>query len=155
MAGSKSIVSPSKTDIDVVIKRSEQVLRGESTPLPHKRYRTYAVTNFRGGIGKSTLSFNLAYELARKYPCLLADACSQRNFSQNTFGDDLLDFKKTLYDALIVEMTNAGSFPYDDFVLSVKSYCTSCSGGKPCFMIPGSTHLFLFPSLLPTFRSSA
>jgi chromosome partitioning protein len=52
------------------------------------------------------------------------------------------------HDALIVEMTNAGSFPYDDFVLSVKPYCTSFSGGKPCFMIPGSTHLFLFPSLL-------
>src|SRR5918999_5493054 len=135
------MVDSGKSDIEVVIGRSEKVMLGENVPIPHKRYQTYAVTNFRGGIGKSTLSFNLAYELARKYPCLLADACSQRNFSQNTFGDELLEFKKTLYDALIVEMTNAGAFPYDDLVLSVKPYCLSFTGGKPCFMIPGSTEL--------------
>jgi chromosome partitioning protein len=138
----------SNDDIDVVIGRSEQVLSGQFLPERKTKFRKYAITNFRGGIGKSTISFNLAYELSREKPCLLLDTCSQKNFSQNIFGDHLPDFDKTLYDALIVEMTNSGTFAIDDVVASVKPYCLSFQGGKPCFMIPGSTELFLFPSLL-------
>jgi cellulose biosynthesis protein BcsQ/uncharacterized protein YlzI (FlbEa/FlbD family) len=137
-----------QSDIDTVIERSEQVLGGQHLPVRSQHFRSYAVTNFRGGIGKSTLSFNLAFELSRSASCLLLDTCAQRNFSQNIFGDQLSEFEKTLYDALVVEMTNAGAFPFDDIVASVKPYCPSFAGGKPCFLIPGSTRLFLFPSLL-------
>jgi chromosome partitioning protein len=134
--------------IDIVIGRSQKVLEGHHLPKRKLKFKSYAITNFRGGIGKSTLSFNLAYELSRAYACLLLDTCSQRNFSQNVFGDQLDEFSKTLYDAMIVEMTNAGEFSFDDIVASVKPYCPTFSGGKPCFLIPGSSHLFLFPSLL-------
>jgi cellulose biosynthesis protein BcsQ len=106
------------------------------------------VTNFRGGIGKSTLSFNLAYELSQQYESLFIDTCSQKNFSQNVFGDPLADFPKTLYDALIVQMTNAGNLDISEVVFSIKAFCPSFIGNKHCFMIPGSTELFLFPSLL-------
>ncbi len=135
-------------DIDVVISRAENVLKGEMLPVRTKKFQRYAVTNFRGGIGKSTISFNLAYELSRRRSTLLLDTCSQKNFTQNMFGDHISDFNKTLYDALMVEMTNAGNFDFNDIVLSVKPYCPSFAGGKPCFMVPGSTELFLFPSLL-------
>jgi len=97
-------------DIDIVIDRSQHVLSGAALPGRMQTFRSYAVTNFRGGIGKSTLSFNLAYELSRTYSCLFLDACSQRNFSQTMFGEELHTFQKTLYDALIVEMTHAGVF---------------------------------------------
>ena len=135
-------------DIDVVVSRSEQVLAGHNLPARIKTFKTYAVTNFRGGIGKSTLSFNLAYELSRSNPCLLLDTCSQKNLTQNIFGDHISDFEKTLYDALISELTNTSQVDYSDIVVNVKPYGTSFAGGKPTFMIPGSTELFLFPSLL-------
>lgn len=136
------------SDIDTVIGRSEQVLAGADLPERNQVFKSYAVTNFRGGIGKSTLSFNLAYELSQQYVSLFLDTCSQKNFSQNVFGDQLSDFSKTLYDALIVQMTNAGSIDVNDIAFSIKSYCPSFAGNKRCFMIPGSTELFLFPSLL-------
>jgi cellulose biosynthesis protein BcsQ len=137
-----------KSPIDVVLERSERVLGGENLPDRSQKFECYAITNFRGGIGKSTLSFNLAYELSRTTPCLFLDTCSQRNFSQNIFGDNLQEFDKTLYDALIVEVTGAGSVQFDDLVVSVKPHCVAFSGGKPAYMVPGSTELFLLPSLL-------
>jgi chromosome partitioning protein len=137
-----------KTEIDAVLERSEQVLEGEDLPLRDERFKSYAVTNFRGGIGKSTLAFNLAYELSRDNATLLVDTCSQRNFSQNVFGDQIHEFQRTLYDALIVEITNAGDFDINDIVVSVKGSCPPFIGNKPTYMIPGSTELFLFPSLL-------
>ena len=95
-------------ELAAVLDQYEHVLLGKDLPLRDQRFKTYAVTNFRGGIGKSTLAFNLAYELSRNHATLLVDACSQRNFSQNVFGDQLYDFRQTLYDALVVEITNAG-----------------------------------------------
>lgn len=137
-----------KNELDEVLERSERVLKGEELPLRDERFKTYAITNFRGGIGKSTLAFNLAYELSRNFPTLLVDTCSQRNFSQNVFGDVLMEFPQTLYDALVVEITNAGKFDVADATVNVKGSCPAFIGSKPTFMIPGSTELFLFPSLL-------
>src|SRR6266851_2081029 len=136
------------TEIDAVLERSERVLRGEDLPLRDERFKIYAITNFRGGIGKSTLAFNLAYELSRTYSTLLVDACSQRNFSQNIFGDLLLEFGRTLYDALVVEITEAGELDIADITVSVKGPCPPFIGNKATYMIPGSSELFLFPSLL-------
>ena len=65
------------TDIDTVIGRSEQVLAGANLPHRSQSFKSYAVTNFRGGIGKSTLSFNLAYELSQERASLFLDTCSQ------------------------------------------------------------------------------
>lgn len=143
-----STLSMFNSGIDTILQRSELVLKGENVPLRDERFRTYAISNFRGGIGKSTLAFNLAYELAREYRTLLFDTCSQRNFSQNIFGDVLHDFKQTIYDALMVEITNAGSFDIKDATINVKSSCPAFMGNKATFMLPGSTELFVFPSFL-------
>lgn len=134
--------------IDAVIGRAEQVLTGQNLPERSCKFKTYAVSNFRGGIGKSTLTFNLAYEMSRASQTLLLDTCSQKNLSQNIFGDSLADMEKSLYDALIEEITNNQSLDYSDLVLPANPYCSSFAGGKKVFMIPGSTELFLFPSLL-------
>ncbi len=137
-----------KTEIDAVLERSERILAGDFEPNRTKKFNTYAISNFRGGIGKSTLAFNLAFELSVAQTVLLIDTCSQRNFSQNIFGDQLHDFQQTLYDALVVGITAAGAFEIKDIVASVKAYCPAFAGNKTSFMIPGSTELFLFPSLL-------
>jgi cellulose biosynthesis protein BcsQ len=79
----------------------------------------------------------LAYELSQACRMLLMDTCSQRNFSQNIFGDALMDFRQTLYDALVVEITNAGNFDFADSTINVKGSCLSFLGNKATFMLPG------------------
>ena len=89
-----------QTEVEAVLERSERILAGDFEPNRTKKFTSYAISNFRGGIGKSTLAFNLAFELSIAQTVLLVDTCSQRNFSQNIFGDQLHDFPQTLYDAL-------------------------------------------------------
>jgi len=72
----------------------------------------------------------LAYELSRSDRTLLIDTCSQRNFSQNIFGDVLHDYKQTLYDALVVEITNAGTFDIEDSLVNVKGHVWRSQGAS-------------------------
>lgn len=137
-----------KADIDIVIERSKAVLDGKHTPSRNQRFKTYAVSNFRGGIGKSTLAFNLAFELSKDRRCLFLDCCSQGNLSQTLFGDEYSSFSTTIYDALVSRLTGADPVDLDDLAIPVKGYCKSFSGSKPSFMVPSSSRLFLFPSLL-------
>src|SRR5689334_22881743 len=90
-----------KSDLLKVIERSQQVLEGDQVPQRTSKYDLYAVSNFRGGIGKSTLTFNLAYEVSRDHRLLLLDTCSQKNLSQALFGSQLSDQPANLYEALV------------------------------------------------------
>ena len=76
------------------------VADGGKLPQTETAFKTYAISNFRGGIGKSTLAFNLAWELSRKKKSLAFDACPQCNFSQSLLGDDLSRNTATIYEAL-------------------------------------------------------
>jgi cellulose biosynthesis protein BcsQ len=135
-------------DISPILERSAAVLAGIDLPERENQYKSYAVTNFRGGIGKSTLAFNLAFELSRVQKLLLLDTCSQRNFTQNILGDDIFDVDDTIYEALVALITNAGDIDYEELVMSVRASCSSFKGGKVTHLIPGSSELFVFPSLL-------
>lgn len=136
------------TGIQKVLERSAAILVGDYAPPRECAFKTYAVTNFRGGIGKSTLAFNLAYELSRKNRTLLLDTCSQRNFTQNLMGDDVFEVESTIYESL-VNVVTAGELPEaDELMVSVSPHCSSFKGGKPTYLVPGSTELFLFPALM-------
>lgn len=139
---------PVSQELDVVIQRSEAVLTGQHVPKRSQKFKTYAVTNFRGGIGKSTLAFNLAYEISRKNRLLLLDTCSQKNLSQAMFGEQLQDQPTDLYKALVAEITSTSGVAMEDLVVRANPYCQSFVGGQAVYMIPGSSELFLFPSLL-------
>ncbi|HZU85251.1 MAG TPA: AAA family ATPase, partial [Polyangiaceae bacterium] len=88
-------------DLDKILEDFKNILEGGTVQRPKSRFRSYAITNFRGGIGKSTLAFNLAWEVSRANNTLLFDLCPQCNFSQSLLGDDIANYKSTIYDALL------------------------------------------------------
>lgn len=134
--------------VDDIVNRSQAIHSDGEVAERSQTFKSYAVTNFRGGIGKSTLSFNLAYEVARTHRTLLLDTCSQRNFSQNLLGDDISSAEKTIYDALVRQIAGTSMPDPEELLLSVKASCPAFKGGKPTYLVPGSTELYLFPSLL-------
>ena len=64
------------TSLQKVLDTHAKVIEEEFTQHQVRpRYKSYAVTNLRGGVGKSTLAFNLAYEISRERSLLLGDLC--------------------------------------------------------------------------------
>ena len=63
-------------------------------------------------------------------------------------GNDVFGVTPTVYDALVNGVTAGDAIPNDELAVSVPPYCVSFKGGKPTYLVPGSTELFLFPSLM-------
>lgn len=64
--------------MQTVVGRQEEISKGEFPSLTVPRFDKYTICNLRGGIGKTTLSFNLSY-LANDV--LVVDTCPQGNLS--------------------------------------------------------------------------
>ena len=67
-----------------IVNRQNDIVNSTPDALPLPKYTSYAVCNLRGGIGKTSLSFNLSYEADN---CLAVDTCPQGNLSY--FYDNL------------------------------------------------------------------
>lgn len=135
------------TEIGRILDNHSRVVEEGLTRDGALKYRSYAVTTLRGGVGKSTLTFNLAYELSRRHPLLIADLCAQRNLTENLMRGAQQDV--TIMDALQPALLGAafGDIP-DDISYRVSNYCESFKGGKTATFIPGSAEMFAFPSTL-------
>ena len=109
------------------------------------KFKSYSVTNLRGGVGKSSLAFNLAYEISRKNSVLVADVCPQRNLTEVLRRD--ADNKVTVLDALRPKLLGPafGDEP-EDIAYRVAQSCASFMGGKGAHVIPGDAEMFAFPS---------
>src|SRR5262245_8678921 len=70
------------SSLDAVLKTHQQVIEEGFTKPGGLKYRSYAVSTLRGGVGKSTLAFNLAYELASSRSLLIGDLCPQCNLTE-------------------------------------------------------------------------
>lgn len=136
------------SDVQELFDRYDMILSDKKIDnLPHtQKYRTYAVTNFRGGIGKTTLSFNLAYAMCKNYMTLFLDVCPQQNFT-SLFSNNFLENEVTVYDALMQKMMgSAWSVDLSKLSKRVQDTNAEFKDGKTCYYIPGSSRLFLYPS---------
>ena len=142
--------------LQALLERFKTVVEGGDVPRPEARFTTYAISNFRGGIGKSTIAFNLAWEISRKNRTLLLDLCPQCNFTQSLLGEDSESNPHTIYDALLpMVMAGTPNIDFDDLIVSVPPACVPFKQGSGSYVVPGSKELFLFPSLLYTQLSAA
>lgn len=64
--------------MDSLLNRQEGIAQGSCAPLPLPKFNTYTITNLRGGIGKTSLAFNLSYIVDN---ALIVDTCPQGNLS--------------------------------------------------------------------------
>lgn len=130
-----------------IIQNHEMSLEEGWTPTSGFQYKRYAISNLRGGIGKSTISFNLAYMFSRASSTLILDLCPQRNLTESIARGQ----KKpvTIADALRPKVLGpAFGVTPDDIAYRLSGLNESFKGGKKSYFIFGDGGLFSFPSSL-------
>jgi cellulose biosynthesis protein BcsQ len=134
--------------LEKIFERYAAVINGNAPPPSAPRYKSYAVSNLRGGVGKTSLTFNLAYELSVNHRVLVADLCPQCNLTE-TFFRGHEDPEVTILDALkpIVSGPAFGTAP-DDLGYRISQLRNEFKATKPSFIVPGDPELFAFPSTL-------
>ena len=133
--------------ISRIMETHQRVLEEGFQRETGQEFKSYAISNLRGGVGKSSIAFNLAYEISRKHSVLLADLCPQCNFTEMLLGE--YRPKINIYHALqpIILGPAFGDAP-TDLSYRVGQYCDDFKGGRGAHVIAGNPELFAFPSTL-------
>ena len=84
--------------MEQIISRQFAISEGNAEPLPLPDYDTYAICNLRGGIGKSSLCFNLSYLTDN---VLMVDTCPQGNLSYFYDNQYFSRNTSTVYDLIL------------------------------------------------------
>lgn len=133
--------------VDKVLEKYASIVENGIVLDAAPRYKSYAVSNLRGGVGKSTLTFNLAYEISRKHSLLVADLCPQGNLTETLMRGEKPEI--TVAKALLPMLLGpAFGEKLEDVSYRVSNHCEKFKGGKNCFLLPGDPEMFAFPSTL-------
>nr|DAU80908.1 MAG TPA: hypothetical protein [Caudoviricetes sp.] len=122
-----------------------KIARGEAEALSLPRFGIYTICNLRGGIGKTSLAFNLTY-LADDI--LTVDTCPQCNLSCFFDNDYLQNVRLTVYDMLLPHFVpGLGSASHiAKNIGATNSYFES----KRAFYLPSDNQLYILPSQIAT-----
>ena len=132
--------------LDKVLQNHAKVVEGGEIGPGGLRYRSYAISTLRGGVGKSTLAFNLAYEMATKRSLLIADLCAQCNLTETLMRQSPdITVLRALQPVLLGPAF--GEIP-EDISYRVSHTCDSFKAQKACWLIPGDALMFAFPSTM-------
>ncbi|MBQ7609112.1 MAG: ParA family protein [Desulfovibrionaceae bacterium] len=128
-----------------IIDRQNAIELGEAEALDLPKFDTYAICNLRGGIGKTTLSFNLAYYADR---IIVADTCPQCNLTWFFDHDYLSHVSVSVYDMLLPHFV-----PGLGFATRVSRSISATNQyfeGKNAFFLPSDNQLYILPSQITT-----
>jgi chromosome partitioning protein len=132
--------------LEKVLETHQRVVEEGYTKTGGLKYHTYAVSTLRGGVGKSTLAFNLAYELAKSQSMLIGDLCPQCNLTEAIMREVP---EVTILQALQPMLLGPafGEAP-EDLSYRASQYCDAFRIAKASYVIPGDPSMFAFPSTL-------
>jgi chromosome partitioning protein len=124
-----------------LIDRQDLIATNQAAPLSVPKFDRYTICNLRGGIGKTSLAFNLSY-LADDL--LVADTCPQGNLSY-FFDNNYYQHNATsVYDMLLPYfMPGLGTATRVAKRISASNPHFS---GKNSFFLPSSEQLYLLPT---------
>lgn len=84
-------------NIDHLLSRQHAIAEQCAEPLPIPKFNTYCICNLRGGIGKTSLAFNLSYLTDN---VLAVDTCPQGNLSY-FYNPNYFNSRTSTYDMLL------------------------------------------------------
>lgn len=126
---------------NLLIQRQEAIANGQSRPLDLPKFATYTVTNLRGGIGKTSLAFNLSY-LADN--ALIVDTCAQGNlsyfFDANYHSNRAVSINDVLRPYFLPGFGFASNFSQK--IGATNQFFST----KESFFVKSSSDLYLLPS---------
>ena len=130
--------------IDHIIDRQYDIVNSKPQPLPLPLFNKYTVCNLRGGIGKTTLTFNLSFETDS---LLVVDTCPQGNLS---FFYDSLYYQNntTTVEDLILPYLLPGLGKPSRVAKNISA--SNSHFKKNAFYIPSSSSLYTLPSQMAT-----
>ena len=133
--------------LNKIIENHERSLEENWVPTVGLKHARYAISNLRGGIGKSTVSFNLAFMFSRQASTLVLDLCPQRNLTESIMRGQT---KNTTISAALLPKVLGPAFGVqpDNNSYRLSGLNDEFAGGKKSYFIPGDGNLFAFPSSL-------
>lgn len=131
--------------VHTIMERQNDIANGIAEDIGLPKHRIYAMCNLRGGIGKTTLSFNLSY-LGNEM--LVVDTCPQGNLSffydNNYYSGNQTNVKDMLLPYLVPGLGRATRV--STYIGATNHYFEN----KNIYYIASSDELYLLPSQLIT-----
>jgi|GEM_PF-387217 len=133
-----------------VIDRQFQIANGNAVPIPLPRFQKYTMCNLRGGIGKTTLTFNISF-LADNV--LAVDTCPQGSLSYH-YDNQYYSSRSVTVRDLILPYVIPGFANASHAALRIDATNTHFKN-KNNYYVKSSDELFILPSQIATAMSQA
>jgi len=127
--------------IATIISRQNTISEGAGVKLSLPPFRSYAICNLRGGIGKTSLAFNLSYLSDR---LLAVDTCPQGNLSYFFNNSYYQNVSTTVYDMLLPYFFNG--LARASRVAQRIGATNAHFAAKNSYFLPSSSELYVLPS---------
>lgn len=131
--------------LDILIDRQFDIAQGNAQPLNLPKYNIYTICNLRGGIGKTSLAFNLAYLIDS---VLAVDTCPQCNLTWFFDNNYLQNVTLTMYDMLLTHFVPGLGNP--SHIAKNISATNQHFKDKKAFYLPSDNRLYVLPMQMAT-----